>query len=192
MERRSKHNMKLGLLGLLVAIAMSGLALVSSAQSPKLGGAARLKHAKKVSHDPVSQAEVRAVFIRVNKILSDSELVKRPVGDPFIPDHKTPATRSQIVAELSRVYQSASPSFKVSLRPVKVDLKAIRVPDAATRRRLTTLIAAGTVARYGPLASGPGPGLTTSEFGDALGFFLARISELTNMPSSKWTPYLHG
>jgi hypothetical protein len=31
---------------------------------------------------------------------------------------------------------------------------------------------------------------TASQFGDTLGFFLARVAETTYTPSSKWTPIL--
>lgn len=176
------------MLGALMVITGSG------AQSPKIGSAAHKPRvvAKANSVIPVTQAEVRAVFTRVNQVLTDAEMVKTPIGNSPIPDSIKTATRAQVISEMSRVYQAASPSFKLNLKAVPVDSYAIRLPDLASRQKIRVLIAAGAVAKYGPLVSGPTMSLTVAEFGDAVGFFLARISELTHMPSRKWTPYLHG
>jgi hypothetical protein len=58
------------------------------------------------------------------------------------------------------------------------------------RDNLEMLVRMGAVAKIGPLATGPGNVLTVPEFGDAIGFFLARMAQMTHLPSSKWTPAL--
>jgi hypothetical protein len=52
------------------------------------------------------------------------------------------------------------------------------------------LVRLGAVARVGPLATNKSDTIDAPDFGDAIGFFLARMAEITHQPSSKWTPWL--
>jgi hypothetical protein len=40
------------------------------------------------------------------------------------------------------------------------------------------------------LATGPTDSITVSDFGDAIGFFVSRVAQMSHMPNRKWTPWL--
>ena len=102
-----------------------------------------------------------------------------------------PATRTEIVLELDRIFRSASPNFRFTPAPTKYDPALFRI-DASQRPALARLVTVGCVAKIGPLAVGPTSGLTPKEFGDALGMFMARLAQMSHLPSPKWTPMLQG
>lgn len=102
-------------------------------------------------------------------------------------------TRTELVKEFDRVFETAKPYFKFAPRPVKFDARVFSVKDADARKKLDKLVLWGCVARIGPVATAPKDELALAEFGDAVGFLLVRIAELTHTPSSKWTPaMMHG
>lgn len=102
-----------------------------------------------------------------------------------------PATRSEIIGELWRLYQLAKPRFKFTPRPVLLQVKSITLPaEDASRKPLEALIRHGFIGKVAPLAAGEGDHLTVEQYGDALGFFLSRIGDLTHTPSARWSPYM--
>jgi hypothetical protein len=136
----------------------------------------------------VTQAEARAVFNRLAKVVSP--VIKVNLGASPVPSAATPVTRATVVAEFTRLMEASRPAFKYTPRKVRFDRERLTLSDAVQRPRLEKLIEFGAVAKVGPLAAGDKPTLTISEFGDAVGFFLSRLAEVTYMPSSKWTPAL--
>lgn len=61
------------------------------------------------------------------------------------------------------------------------------------------MLAWGLIPTVGPItvAAGSRPGAggeryTVEEIGDALGYFISRVAELTYTPTPKFTPYLMG
>lgn len=141
------------------------------------------------SSAPVTQAEAAAVLGKLERAFRTVLSVPGNGKSSLSPD-RTPVTRALIIAEFDRLVLIAEPSFKIAPRPVKFDSARFSVKDAAAKVRLTKLVKGGYVAKIGPLATGPRDTLTTAEFGDAVGFLLARVSEVSTMPSTKWTPYL--
>jgi hypothetical protein len=103
-----------------------------------------------------------------------------------------PVTRTEVVREFERTFSLAEPSFKFTPAKVKFDSSQFTLSDAESKTRLKKLVAWGAVARLGPLACGSKPTLGIHDFGDAVGFFISRVSSLTHYPSSRWTPYLNG
>jgi hypothetical protein len=138
---------------------------------------------------PVTAKEVRESFVRAGELIK--KVGQRSSGAPAIAANNRPATRSEVVAEMARIYKAAEPGFRFTPVSVPFDPSKFKI-DATQKPALSMLVTRGFVARIGPLAVGPQPGLTTKEFGDALGFFLARLSQLSHLPSSKWTPMLQG
>lgn len=100
-----------------------------------------------------------------------------------------PASREEVLDQFARLFRSVSPKFRIKPRPVPFPAREARIAKRALPT-LRTLVEWGCVAPVGPLATGPAATLTLSEYGDALGFFLARLAELTHTPSRKFTPYL--
>jgi len=139
---------------------------------------------------PVTQAEVHSVFTRAAKMLFSVLTLKSQVEVEKPLNPTAPATRLQIVKSLYRLYLSAKPKFKFTPKPVVFNPKRISIKDPAAHQYLEKLITLGLVAPVGPLAAGPTTSLSIDHFGDALGFFLTRIAELTHMPDNKWSPGL--
>lgn len=174
----------------LLAFSLCVVASISLGQDE--GGLKRpKKHAPVVAAGPVTQAEADATFARVSKLLKSvlhvSVSTRAPHGRP-----SSPVTRADVVAEFVRIYKASEPAFTLTPTPVPVDLPRLTVDSAAEKPGLVLLVERGCVGNYGPLATGKKTTLTVQEFGDAVGYFISRICECTHIPSSKWTPYLHG
>lgn len=140
-----------------------------------------------VSNAPVTAREAREAFMRVSAHYT--KVSGRDVGTPVIPDLDRAATRAEIVGEMARLYAAAEPALRFTPVPTRHDATKYRI-DAAHRASLDKLVTIGCVGRVAPLAVGPDPSLTPKEFGDALGFFIARLAQMSHLPSPKWTPML--
>ena len=105
---------------------------------------------------------------------------------PTISAGKDVVSRKDILEEFATIHRAAAASFKLSPQPVSFDPKRFTVQSPA----LTSLVKGGFVAKVGPLAAGKRAGVSPNELGDAIGFFVARLAEVTHLPSSRWTPYL--
>jgi len=138
---------------------------------------------------PVTAREVRESFVRTIGLME--KVRGSSLGKPALPAADRPATRAEIVGEMNRLFRAAQPGFFFTPAPVAHDASVFRI-DAAQKSALDKLVTLGFVAKIGPLAVGPQPGLTTKQFGDALGFFMARASQLSHLPNSRWTPMLQG
>lgn len=142
-----------------------------------------------VATKPVTAREAREALGRAATLLT--KVSGRSLGACSIPSADRPASRSEIVGEMARLYTAAEPTFRFTPASVPFDPSKFKI-DPARKAALSRLVLHGCVARIGPLATGPGPGLTPKEFGDALGFFMARLSQMGHLPSPKWTPILQG
>lgn len=140
-----------------------------------------------VSEAPVTAREARAAFARATTLLE--KVNGRPLGTVSIPVAAREATRAEIVAEMGRIYVASEPTFRIVPMAVAHDAARFRI-DPSQRATLDRLVARGCVARLGPLATGSKPGLSPKELGDALGFFVARLGQMSHLPSPKWTPSL--
>jgi hypothetical protein len=163
------------------------LTAVGAPQEPKEGLSRRPKNVVS-TNAPVTQAEARAVFTRAERVLRSALNLKGSGVSP-LPAGKQPVTRDQVVGEFARLYKLVGPSAKLTPRPVRFEVTRLRM-SGARREDLTRLVRLGAIAPVGAVAAGPKETLTVAEFGDALGFFLARMAEITHMPSRKWTPAL--
>jgi hypothetical protein len=152
---------------------------VHPGQKPSAAAAADVK--------PVTAREARETFLRVEDLLR--KVNGKPLGMPTIAAADRPVTRVEVVSEMARLYKAAEPIFKFTPAPVPHDKSKFKI-DAAVAPALDRLVTRGCVARIGPLAVGPGPGLTPKQFGDAVGFFTSRVQQMVHLPSAKWTPML--
>ena len=153
-----------------------------------------LNHRKKTvvsvkADAPVTGAEAVAVFAKAESVLRSVNHLNSQ-SKTVIPKVAAPVTRAQIVREMDRLYELGKPAFKITLPPVRFDSSALSMKDTASAAVLKKLVDRGCIARLGPLATSSKDTLTVAEFGDAIGFFLLRLSDLTHMPSTKWSPYL--
>ncbi|AIE87631.1 hypothetical protein OP10G_4263 [Fimbriimonas ginsengisoli Gsoil 348] len=138
---------------------------------------------------PVTQAEARATFIKAETVLRGA--LGMPASSPHvsIPDSDKPVGRDAVVAEMVRFIAVFKPKVKMTPSPVTFDARRLQM-NGPQRSNLALLVRKGAVAPVGPLATSKENTLTVPQFGDAIGFLMARIAQMTHLPSSKWTPYL--
>jgi len=133
---------------------------------------------------PVTKAEAAAVFSRVEAAIRSALSLAK--GQSTYAKGASPIAKAEVLAAFAKWRDIAEPKFKIRPRPVAYDAARLQSNDP----QLKKLIAQGFVAKIGPLATVKGTTLKPSELGDAIGFFLARLSEHTQTPSTKFTPYL--
>ncbi|HVL37996.1 MAG TPA: hypothetical protein VM328_01270 [Fimbriimonadaceae bacterium] len=140
-----------------------------------------------VTAAPLSRAEMKAAFQRVERAMHalPGVTTRRPALD--VPTTGV-ASRSEVLRQMDRLFEMARPHFKFTPPKVKFDNARLSLKEASTRPLLEKLIAWGAVAQVGPIATSKVESISLADFGDALGFFVARMAELTHTPLSKWTP----
>lgn len=103
----------------------------------------------------------------------------------------TPAKRGELLERLDYIYELAKPKFVMTPREITFDPKKVSLPAQHPQRKSAEkLVKWGFVGRVAPVVTGNKETMTLHEFGDVLGIFLARLSEVTHKPSTKWSPYL--
>jgi len=167
---------------------LSVLALATVGQAQDI--AKHAPRAVKTTEAPVSLAEARKVFVQLEG--SMRKALDMPAAKPAvsIPDGTRPVSRTQVVAEFSRIYEVLRPKVKFTPRATPFDAKVVKLTDAKQRANLMALIKVGAVAKIGPLATGPSDNLTVPQFGDAVGFFMSRMAFITHLPSADWSATL--
>jgi hypothetical protein len=172
-----------------VCVGIVALATIGGAQQEPKDGLTR-KAPKKVAATsaPVTQAEAKTAFTKAERVLRAALNLPAKGSSPLTAGPR-PVTRAQVVGEFNRLYKMVLPSAKLTPRPVKFDQARLRM-TGASRADLVKLVRLGAIAPIGPVAAGRKDSLTVAEFGDALGYFLVRMAEITHMPSRKWTPAL--
>ncbi|MBV6458198.1 MAG: hypothetical protein HONBIEJF_01323 [Fimbriimonadaceae bacterium] len=142
--------------------------------------------------EPVTQAEMMTVIERVEKsirkVLRIKSVAQRPATST---QDKAPASRSSLLLEFKRLYDLAKPSFRFMPPKLPVDARA-KASSEAANRALAELVSNGFVSPVGPIAVGPEESMTLEDFADSVGFFLARVADLTHTPTRKYSPYLQG
>jgi len=177
-----------------VILAALAFGIACGTQDEKTGlSKSSKKPAPPAANGPITLSELYATVERL-----EAGIKRVVLGQNSAVSHRTvtadrPATRGEIIAEFYRLYLAAKPKFRFTPRPVKFDPKLISIsPTENVRKPLEKMIQLGFVGKVAPLATASTPNLTLPEYGDALGFFMARIGDLTHTPSTKWSPYMFG
>jgi len=161
-------------------------------QADTLGTQKQKPVAVDLADSKVTVGDVNAVFGKldhaVRKVVGISGKPRLKLGGR----QSASATREQIVLEFARLFEMARPHFKFTPRKIKFDPSMLTIRKGTrARAELETMIALQFVAKVGPLAASEKPTLTLAQFGDAVGYFYARVADLTHTPSSKWSPYMN-
>lgn len=138
---------------------------------------------------PVTQAEASAVFTRARNVINIARIAKLATKSQLASSNQL-VTRDMVIMEMAKMLKESEPAIKLVPRPVVFDAKLLKAGSPGSKTALLKLVKWGFVAPVGPLATGPTANMTPREFGDAVGFFLARLTDVTHMPSIKWSPYL--
>ncbi|MEJ5170916.1 MAG: hypothetical protein WHU10_08010 [Fimbriimonadales bacterium] len=140
----------------------------------------------------ITRGEAAKAVLEAERVLSEVLKIQRPGSHPLQSgDANQPLRRTEAIAALRRLFDLASPRFCFTPRFASFEASRITIPAGdPSRPALEELIRWQCVAKLGPLAAGERTTLTVDEFGDALGFCLARLADLTHMPSTRWSPYL--
>jgi hypothetical protein len=137
---------------------------------------------------PVTQEEAATVFTKAEQVLK-TVLRHKDTPKPF-PSSKAIASREQILKHFLAIYTAVQPKFKITISRMKTAPSVINVKSPEIKSIAIKLESLGLIDRFGPLVTGKAEGLQPNEFGDALGYFIARVAELTHTPTTKFSPYL--
>ena len=171
-------------------LSVSFLVISCSAMGQDEGGL------KKRTPKPVSQtsalvtrAEAAATFDRVADLLKG--VLNLSVSHRhMLKSDGVLVTRSEIIEQLGVLYHLAEPAFKMTMHAALYDPNRIKLDDSRLKKVADTLLTRGCLEPYSVLVTGSVKNVKVREFGDNVGFFVARIAEMTHTPSTKWTPYL--
>lgn len=144
------------------------------------------------SSTPVRASEVDFTINKYERVIR--KVLGLPGSNSAIMSKDTkPATRAQILNGFNRLFEMAKPEFKMTPRESKYDASLFVVPKGLQNKGvIEKLVKWGFIGKVSPLATSKTDSLTLAEFGDAMGFFLMRVADLTHTPSAKWSPYLQG
>ncbi|MCE9559801.1 MAG: hypothetical protein K8R88_12725 [Armatimonadetes bacterium] len=139
---------------------------------------------------PVTRIEAQLIVSRMDDILHD--LYKGASNEkPVISgSQEKSVTRSEIIDSFYFLFTKAKSGFKFMPRLAKSDPKKFQLLNASAKSQGDTLVKWGFLAPVGPLLTDSKQEISITQFGDAVGYFLARLSELTHKPSSKYSPDL--
>jgi len=141
-----------------------------------------------LSPEPVTRDEAKKVIDQVDAALVNVMPSVKKTASSL--SGSQPVTRAEVVSEFHRIFDAAKPEFKFTPRKISYDSSLLTLKDASAKTKLQSLIAWGCVDRVGPLATSGKDTLGVLEFGDAVGFLLARVAQLSHMPDPRFTPDL--
>jgi hypothetical protein len=111
---------------------------------------------------------------------------------PAFPGGKTAVSREQVVKHLAKLYDLIVPKLTLTPPRIAFDRGLMTLKDTDARAKAERLAVLGFIDKVGPVVASKSPVMTTTEFGDAIGYFLCRVAEVTHTPSTKFSPYLKG
>lgn len=160
------------------------------AQQGEKAGFHRKPTAPKVaaSGKPVTATEARLTFIKQRQAVARGFHTKLDLA-VSIPSGNRAVTRDEVIHEMWRFYRSSRGLVKLTPRPIAFDASVLKVGSKATLPELKALVRLGFVAKIGPLAVGPKNSIAIPDFGDSVGYFIARLAQVTHQPN-KWSPTL--
>jgi len=155
-------------------------------------GRVSAKPAAQTADGFVTREEAKAALTKVRQIIYRVVLKKNAPNNAL--NVMSPiCSRKELVEVLFSWFKATENEFKVTPVSVQYEPAQMSIPlGDATRPKLEKLVAWGFIGRVDPLATSAKQGLTAAEFGDAVGYFLCRLSDLTHTPSNKFSPALMG
>lgn len=176
---------RLGIFAILGSVLVGGLVLAQDQTGEKK---AKPYVPRKIvlSPQPVTRNEAKKIFEKVGLAINRVIPAVKPVSVKL--SGNQPITRTEVINQFAKIFDSARPQFKINPLRSKVDMSEVAVKDPAARAKLETLIAWKCVEGDGPLATNSKETLQVIEFGDAVGLLVARLADLTHTPNPEFSP----
>jgi hypothetical protein len=95
----------------------------------------------------------------------------------------------QILDELDRFERQFQPYYTLKPRTQYCNAAVVKF-TGLERQKAIRLIKLGFLEPVAPMVTGPAGTLTVAQFSEAVGFFIERWSDMTHLPSVKWSPDL--
>ncbi|MBX3118739.1 MAG: hypothetical protein KF784_06710 [Fimbriimonadaceae bacterium] len=147
----------------------------------------------KTTDAPVTHREASTIIARMESVIRRVIHNSSVKGTSKIAADDQAVQRTELLKELNRLFEICRPKFKFTPDMTAYDPKEFTLGNDANIKAVAgKLVNWGAVGKVAPLVSGSKPTLTVAEFGDAVGFFLLRMSELTHTPSTKFSPAMMG
>lgn len=138
---------------------------------------------------PVTKREMARVFARVEA--SIRPILATEARPAPTETSAAPASRLDAIRTMHRIFTGAKPRFTLTPRPLPLRPGVTTLPaNAPVRHQAEELVRWGFLAPGGPLLTSKTPAMAPRDLGDAVGYFLARLADLTHLPKPKWSPYL--
>lgn len=176
---------------LFFALWLAVLSVFAFAQEDPTGTPHRAVRAPaNIANSTVSRSESVAVLKRLRTLIAAvldlPEVGKLSVGELG----SSAMAREDFAIFLDKLAKACESryTFSTARVPSLPSLASAKSPQA--KAAMDRLVRGGFTGRQGPLVSGPGPSMRLGDFGDAIGYFLLRLAELTHVPSSRFSPAL--
>lgn len=174
--------------GILVLGLVSGAVAQETEENRKL---TRKTVSESTAKMALTQGELVFNINRLEKVLRRVAGLSaaKPLANPAQPD--APATRTQLLAQLNRLFEDSAPKFKYTPRMITFQPDVISLPAGSPQRNhAVKLVRWGFVNRVSPVLTGKSESVSLKDFGETMGLFVIRTSDLLHVPSSKFSPYL--
>jgi len=154
------------------------------------GGLSSSKPAPKIVNDtgPVTCNEAHNVLDQVQSAMMRALLMKSRLLIKIAPSNK-PVARVQILDEFDRFERQFQPYYTLKPRTQYCNAAVVKF-TGPERQKAIRLIKLGFLEPVAPMVTGPAGTLTVAQFSEAVGFFIERWSDMTHLPSVKWSPDL--
>lgn len=152
------------------------------------GGLSSNKPPPKIARDaaPVTCTEAHNVLEQVQAAM-ERALSTKPGAHGKIPVLDKPVSRVQVLHELVRIERFFQPDYTLKPRTQYCNVAVVKFPGP-DRQEAIRLIKLGFLEPVAPMVVGPAETLTVRQFSEAVGFFIERWSDMTHLPSLKWSP----
>ena len=169
---------------------LSPIWLLSLGACAQDGGLSSSKPLPKVEPGaaPVTCREARNVLSQVQAAMERALTVKAG-ADGAITASDRAVSRGQVLDDLDRLERKFQPYYALKPRVQYCNEAAVKF-SGGERLKAIRLIKLGFLEPVAPLVAGPADSVTVGQFSEAVAFFIERWSDMTHLPSSKWSPYL--
>lgn len=141
--------------------------------------------------DVVKRSDALTVLRKMD--LTACEVLRIPYQSPThaVPADTKPVMRTEIVDFYHQLFLKAKAKFKFAPVLIKGDMTRISL-TGLDKSKASELVQWGFVPPVAPLLTSKRADITVQQFGDSVGYFMARLAELTHKPSARYSPQLVG